>query len=136
MEEDREDSLIHLQFRSQSARRTSDQGSDSILIQNNEKGFTRKDIQNITDIGFSNKEKSDERHDIGENGIGFKSVFALSDTPMIFSNGYHFQFDRRKELGYIMPEWISEIPLQIDRKITNILLPLNKKGKVLIKDIH
>lgn len=29
----------------------------------------------------------------GEKGIGFKSVFAVSDTPGISSNGFEFGFD-------------------------------------------
>ena len=37
-------------------------------------------------------------------GIGFKSVFRISNSPEVHSNNFHFKFDVRKgELGYIVP---------------------------------
>lgn len=42
-------------------------------------------------------------------GIGFKSVFMICETPMIFSNGYRIGFrdaaSREAGVGYIVPEW-------------------------------
>ncbi len=106
--------------------------SDNILIQNNELGFTEKDIQSISDIGKSEKEKSEKRHDIGEKGIGFKSVFGITDTPMIFSNGYQFQFNANEDLGYITPQWIEEVPKDVIPGITNLRFPLNSEGKKIV----
>jgi len=99
---------------------------EKILVQNNEKGFIEKDVRSICDIGESSKQKSNIRHDIGEKGIGFKSVFGISDTPRIFSNGYSFGFNANEPLGYIKPTWIppEKYPRYIDKKLTNILLPL------------
>lgn len=45
---------------------------------------------------------------IGKKGIGFKSVFKVSDTPHIFSGDFSFKFDTQsEELSYIMPVWVE-----------------------------
>lgn len=103
---------------------------DKILIQNNEIGFAKENILALCSVGESTKTKQDGY--IGEKGIGFKSVFKISDEPQIFSNGYHFKFkriDKEYGLGYIVPYWIEEVPDFIDGKLTNILLSLNKEAK-------
>ena len=104
--------------------------SDKILIQNNEEGFAEENILALCSVGESTKTKQEGY--IGEKGIGFKSVFRISDEPQIFSKGFHFKFKRTDEdygLGYIVPYWIEEVPDFIDRKLTNILLPLNNEAK-------
>lgn len=43
---------------------------------------------------------------IGQKGIGFKSVFKVTDCPEIHSNGFHVQFDKTcGPMGYILPNW-------------------------------
>ena len=45
----------------------------------------------------------------GQKGIGFKSVFRVSDCPEVHSNGYHIRFDAKSgPIGYILPEWIED----------------------------
>ena len=45
----------------------------------------------------------------GQKGIGFKSVFRVSDCPEVHSNGYHIRFDAKSgPIGYILPEWIGD----------------------------
>ena len=45
----------------------------------------------------------------GQKGIGFKSVFRVSDCPEIHSKGYHFRFDMSDgAMGYILPNWIED----------------------------
>ena len=45
---------------------------------------------------------------LGQKGIGFKSVFRVTDSPEIHSNGFHIRFDVNSgPLGYIMPHWID-----------------------------
>lgn len=51
--------------------------------------FTYKDVESITSIGDSTK--SDDVNQIGKFGVGFKAVFAYTDTPQIHSGGYHFE---------------------------------------------
>lgn len=94
---------------------------------NNEIGFNEENIQAICSVGASSKSKNKEGY-IGEKGIGFKSVFTVSDAPEIHSNGFHFKFDRSDEsnlLGYVVPYWCepsAEAPLGH----TTIILPAAK----------
>lgn len=45
----------------------------------------------------------------GQKGIGFKSVFKVTDCPEIHSNDFHIQFDKASgPMGYILPHWVEE----------------------------
>ena len=97
---------------------------NKLIIQNNEVGFNEENVKKST------KKKVDGY--IGEKGIGFKSVFKVSDSPEIYSNGYHFRFHSTKTkkkayLGYILPELIEIVPDEIDTNLTNIVLPFQKE---------
>lgn len=52
-----------------------------LIFSHNGLPFTRADVENITGIGNSNKLQ--EANKIGRFGIGFKSVFAVTDRPEI-----------------------------------------------------
>ena len=102
-------------------------GSQGCLcVLNDEMGFERKHVESLCDIGNSTKKGNREGY-IGEKGIGFKSVFLISDRPHIISNGYSFHF-RRDDcdagLGYIVPHWNVQIPTVAEGSPTAILLPL------------
>src|SRR3954464_165372 len=58
----------------------------------NGKPFTRQDVESITGIG--NSEKPKQANKIGRFGLGFKSVFAVSDRPEIYTalDGAAFAF--------------------------------------------
>jgi|GEM_PF-895650 len=99
----------------------------ALIIQNNEIGFFRDNVDAICAVGKTTKSKI--KGYIGEKGIGFKSVFRITTMPHIFSGGYQFCFPEKDEetgLGYILPRWVENIPLQIDPDQTTIILPLNK----------
>ena len=51
--------------------------------------FTLEDVDSITGIG--NSTKREEQTQIGKFGVGFKAVFAYTDTPEIASGKYHFR---------------------------------------------
>ena len=53
--------------------------------------FNYKDIDGITSVG--NTEKADDLTKIGRFGIGFKSVFAITSTPHIFSGYYNIKIE-------------------------------------------
>ncbi len=94
-----------------------------LLLVNNELGFKAKNVTALCDVGKSSKAK--KQGYIGEKGIGFKSVFTVSDAPEIHSNGYHFKFNIAggdNLLGYVVPDWCSPIPGVPESK-TAILLP-------------
>jgi len=45
----------------------------------------------------------------GQKGIGFKSVFRVTDKPEVHSNGFHLKFDASAgPNGYILPQWLEE----------------------------
>ena len=80
----------------------------SIEIYNNEIGFEEDHIQALCNIGKSTKGKHQQGY-IGQKGIGFKSVFTVTDRPEIYSNGYQICFDAHDgPIGYILPQWIDE----------------------------
>lgn len=99
----------------------------ALIIQNNETGFNRDNVEAICAVGETTKKKAQGY--IGEKGIGFKSVFRVTDNPHIFSNGYHFslpKFDEETKLGYIVPQWIDALPDDLNLSETHIILPLTK----------
>jgi hypothetical protein len=79
-----------------------------VRFDNNELGFTEKDVLSLCNIGQSTKAGSDPRY-IGNKGIGWKSVFKISSTPEVHSRSYHMRFDSNDTsgLGYICPEPIA-----------------------------
>lgn len=80
-------------------------GSLSLRTDCNEVGFTFQDIDSISQSGRSTKKQiaGRDRVNIGEKGIGFKSVFKVADVVSIASGYYEFSFDRRAFLGMILP---------------------------------
>ncbi len=108
----------------------------ALIIQNNETGFNRDNVEAICAVGETTKIK--DQGYIGEKGIGFKSVFRVTDNPHIFSNGYHFslpKFDEETGLGYIVPQWTHKFPDGLDLSETHIILPLTK-GNFKYKEIE
>lgn len=94
-----------------------------LILLNNEIGFSERNVQALCSVGDSSKAKKSGY--IGEKGIGFKSVFTVSNAPEIHSNGFHFRFDRRDKanlLGYVVPEW-CEPPEEAKPDTTAIVLP-------------
>ncbi|KAG7954179.1 hypothetical protein I3843_11G002800 [Carya illinoinensis] len=125
----------------------------TLLIFNNEKGFSPKNIDSICSVGRSTKKGYRKRGYIGEKGIGFKSVFLVTSRPYIFSNGYQIRFNEEPcphcNLGYIVPEWVEENPTLSDIQqiygsttipTTTIVIPLKpdkvKAVKQQLSSIH
>ncbi|XP_061088728.1 uncharacterized protein wu:fj29h11 isoform X2 [Conger conger] len=121
--------------------------NDCITILNNESGFEEKNIRAICDVGRSTKGKHKYGY-IGQKGIGFKSVFKVTDRPEIKSNGFHICFDKSSgPMGYILPHWLEEErPVFTDLQelkqhswTTQISLPLRSESyqtKNLFHDVH
>ena len=98
-----------------------------LVVVNNEEGFSEANIKAICSVGASSKSKGKSGY-IGEKGIGFKSVFTVSDAPEIHSNGFHFKFDRTVAgnlLGYVVPHW-CEPTEDAPPACTTIILPAAK----------
>ncbi|KAK9926574.1 hypothetical protein M0R45_023795 [Rubus argutus] len=115
----------------------------TLMVFNNEKGFSASNIDSICSVGMSTKKGNRQRGYIGEKGIGFKSVFLITARPYIFSNGYQIRFNEEPcahcNVGYIVPEWVEQNPTLSDIKqiygsgtalpTTTLILPL-KPDKV------
>ncbi|TYJ98428.1 DNA binding,ATP binding, putative isoform 1 [Cucumis melo var. makuwa] len=126
----------------------------TLLIFNNEIGFSSKNIDSICSVGRSTKKNNRERGYIGEKGIGFKSVFLITSQPYIFSNGYQIRFNEQPcphcGVGFVVPEWVEENPILSNIKeiygrqsvlpTTTIVLPLKadkiKPVKQQLSNIH
>ncbi|XP_071400261.1 uncharacterized protein [Centroberyx affinis] len=120
---------------------------DCITVLNNETGFLEKNIRAICDVGRSTKGKHKYGY-IGQKGIGFKSVFKVTDCPAIHSNGFNLRFDKTcGPMGYILPHWIED-ERPVDTQLngmnqhswtTKICLPLRSEGhqtRNLFHDVH
>jgi hypothetical protein len=69
----------------------------ALLVGNQGVAFTASRITSLTRLGSSEKAKRDDRsHVIGYKGIGFTSVFEVSDQPQIISQDVTFRFDREE----------------------------------------
>ena len=103
--------------------------TNAILVVNNEVGFQPSDIRSLCDIGNSSKvmRQAAGEQTIGEKGLGFKSVFAVTDCPQLFSRGFRLQFDCKHSsgLGYVLPEALDEnsVPQEATKWGTAIRLP-------------
>ncbi len=62
---------------------------NSLSFEHNGRPFTEKDILAITDIGEGTKAEDDDK--IGRFGVGFKAVFAYSETPHIWCPTFAFK---------------------------------------------
>lgn len=65
-----------------------------ILLKYNGKAFDENDIKSITSFARRESNKKKDISKIGYKGIGFKSVFKISDYVIIKSGNYLFRFDR------------------------------------------
>ncbi|KAK4489070.1 hypothetical protein RD792_004864 [Penstemon davidsonii] len=83
-----------------------------IIVLNNEKGFSANNIRALCDVGNSTK-KGHSAGYIGKKGIGFKSVFRVTDVPEIHSNGFHIKFDITEgQIGFVLPTIVP--PCDVD----------------------
>ena len=84
--------------------------NNRILVCNNEMGFQPTNISAICNVGASTKGKHKQGY-AGHKGIGFKSVFMVSNRPEIHSQNYHICFDTGNaddRMGYIRPIWVNK----------------------------
>lgn len=95
---------------------------DKLDVYHDGKDFDLDDIDGVTGIGIS--KKKDDLTSIGRFGVGFKSVFAITETPYIFSGEYKIRID-----DFVIPTPIDDIDdSNLNRKNgTLIRMPFNHK---------
>ncbi|KAL5848549.1 hypothetical protein ACOSQ4_006562 [Xanthoceras sorbifolium] len=113
-----------------------------IVVLNNELGFSAQNIRALCDVGNSTKKGSGGGY-IGQKGIGFKSVFRVTDAPEIHSNGFHVKFDISEgQIGFVLPNVVppcniamlsrlaSKDPIQLDNSCWNTCIRLPFRSKL------
>jgi Fe-S cluster biosynthesis and repair protein YggX len=115
---------------------------DLIKILNDGQPFSKEDVESICKVGRSFKTAEEY---IGYLGVGFKSVFLVSECPQIYSGNYRFKFDKnhwpnpRNVPWQIIPIWIDEDNLGNSKNgqfKTMFILPVSTKiDKVLFEKI-
>jgi hypothetical protein len=86
-----------------------------------ERHFSEDDVWSITNIGKSTKQN--ELDQIGKFGVGFKAVFAYTETPHIYSKRFCFQITQ-----LVLPEAITPKP-EVGEK-THFKFPFNNPKKL------
>ena len=87
-----------------------------LLISHNGEQFNKEDVERICDISTTSNEinaKSNRLDKTGYKGIGFKSVFALSNDITILSNEYCFSFNEEEIKSKLKEGDKTEYPWQI-----------------------
>ncbi|GKE62522.1 histidine kinase-, DNA gyrase B-, and HSP90-like ATPase family protein, partial [Tanacetum coccineum] len=64
----------------------------AVIVLTNDQGFSVEAIKALCKDSSLSKKESSAGY-IGKKGIGFKSVFQVTDAPEIHSNGFHVKFD-------------------------------------------
>ncbi len=113
-----------------------------VMVTHNGCPFTEEDVNALCGIRSS---KKPERGTLGYLGIGFKSVFKVTDCPEVYSGGFHFKFDRNyKEWGapsnvpwHVLPIWIDEPSEAIDSDKTAFITPFREESyyPILLEEI-
>lgn len=109
----------------------------TLRIDCNEIGFSKRDVEAISRIGHSSKSELGSKSSyVGAKGIGFKSVFKVSDVAWIYSGEYSFKFDKTERLGMVAPIW-ADFPGKRLPGFTSILLQLSQDCDVqnLIREV-
>nr|DAD27533.1 TPA_asm: hypothetical protein HUJ06_029001 [Nelumbo nucifera] len=114
----------------------------TLLVFNNEKGFSRRDIESICSVGRSTKRGKRQEGFIGEKGQN-----SFNCLPYIFSNGYCIRFTEKPDphcgIGYIVASWVDEKPTLDDLHkvygshkvfpVTTVVLPLRSEEVNAVK---
>lgn len=113
----------------------------SVNVYNSGRPFSEKDVTSICEVGQSSKNPEDY---IGYLGVGFKSVFLISNAPHVFSGDYKFKFDKnaysdpKRVPWQVMPIWQEDIPPNTEIKWwkTSFYLPFSFSDEENISKIR
>lgn len=97
-----------------------------IKVTHNGAPFMEANVDAICGVRSTKKPESGT---LGYLGIGFKSVFKITDRPEVHSGHFHFKFDKtayetpETTPWQIMPIWIDAPSEPVDPKLTTFILP-------------
>jgi hypothetical protein len=98
-----------------------------VRIQHNGAPFSHENVVAISRIGSSKKPESGT---LGYLGIGFKSVFKVTDCPRVYSGDFRFKFDRAAwpdpadTPWHVIPLWIEDAETPFEAALTTFAIPL------------
>lgn len=103
-----------------------------VMVTHNGRPFTEENVNALCGIRSS---KKPERGTLGYLGIGFKSLFKVTDSPEVYSRGFQFKFDRNYEdwgapssvPWHVLPIWINEPSELIDSEKTTFIIPFREE---------
>lgn len=106
---------------------------DRMKIMHNGRPFSDNDVNALCGIRSS---KKPERGTLGYLGIGFKSIFKVTDCPEVYSNGFQFKFDRNHRdwndpsntPWHVIPIWVDEPSEIIDAERTTFIIPYREEA--------
>ncbi|HPI29413.1 MAG TPA: hypothetical protein PLB59_01635 [Bacteroidales bacterium] len=101
---------------------------DRVEIHHNGKDFDEADLMSITTFAHTTKTNDSSINQIGKFGIGFKSVFSITDTPEIHCEPYHYAITDYEVLENTEPKKPDE------NFNTLIILPFKKKSQAICFD--
>ncbi len=101
---------------------------DKLIFSHDGRVFNEKDLDGITSIGEGTKK--DDVNQIGKFGVGFKAVFAYTNSPIIHSELFNF-----KIVDLVIP---YEIEGESKSDLTIMQFPFNseKSKETAYKEIH
>jgi hypothetical protein len=76
---------------------------DRLELRHDGRPFTEADVRGVCGVGKSGK--SGDLTAIGKFGIGFKSVYAYTKSPRVYSGGEHFRIE-----NYVRPFPVEPLP--------------------------
>jgi len=97
-----------------------------IRVSHNGTPFAKPNVNAICGVRST---KKPELGTLGFLGIGFKSVFKITDCPQVHSGEFHFKFDKSAHADplnvpwQIMPIWVDDVPDSIQSNLTTFVLP-------------
>ncbi|MBM4355624.1 MAG: hypothetical protein FJ109_17845, partial [Deltaproteobacteria bacterium] len=108
--------------------------SRRVKITHNGCPFDADDAEALCGIRSS---KKPEQGTLGYLGIGFKSVFKITDAPEVYSGGFRFKFDKLESAGqgdpdsvpwHVMPIWLEAPSEPVDGERTTFILPFRESA--------
>ena len=100
--------------------------NDQLVFVHCGRPFDESDVRGICEIGES--AKNEDLTAIGRFGIGFKSVYAITDRPEIHSGTEDFTIE-----NFVLPDAVPRI--ERDKDDTVFILPLKSNGESAYEDI-
>ena len=102
--------------------------SDGIIIDSNEKGFTKADVIAICSTGESTT--TGAKGYIGDKGIGFKSVFKMAKVVHVQSGPFSFRF----EYDRLSDDTGLEMVIPLDADFRDLPNGINTRFTLTLKD--